>query len=282
MADSIDLHTTFVADPDINDYINRLAQKIARNSDAQVPFTIKVIDSLDLRSFALPGGFLYVDKGLIMEVDSEAELAGLMAREIAHVAARHATRFATRKYAWNMISFPLIYLGGPAGLGTKQIGPLALRKFSRDAEMEADLLGIEYQYAAGYDPQAFVEALEKLHSQETQMRAHLASAVPKGGFLAQIARAYANYPPTEERIQKAQTEISTLLPSRDDYVVDTSEFQEVKAKLAGADRPILRRHRPGDGVPNGPVLHRRAPEPPQQFGPYRQGTSVAELNPPAE
>jgi predicted Zn-dependent protease len=281
MAGAIDLHTTFVTDPDINDYINRLAQKIARNSDAQVPFTIKVIDSLDLRTFALPGGFLYVDKGLIMEVDSEAELAGLMAREIAHVAARHATRFATRKYAWNMISLPLIYLGGPAGLGTKQIGPLALRKFSRDAEMEADLLGIEYQYAAGYDPQAFVDALEKLHSQETQMRAHLASAVPKGGFLAQIARAYANYPPTEERIQKAQTDISTLLPSRDDYVVDTSEFQEVKAKLAGADRPILRRHRPGDGVPNGPVLHRRPPEPPQQFVPYRQGTSVAELNPPA-
>ena len=280
MAAAIDLHTTFIVDPGINDYINRLAQKIARNSDAQVPFTIKVIDCLDLRTFALPGGFLYVDKGLIMEVDSEAELAGLMAREIAHVAARHATRFATRKYAWNMISFPLVYLGGPAGLGTKQIGPLALRKFSRDAEMEADLLGIEYQYAAGYDPQAFVDALEKLHSKETQVRARVA-AQPKAGFFAQIARAYANYPPTEERIQKAQTEISTLLPSRDDYVVDTNEFQEVKAKLAGADRPILRRHRPGDGVPNGPVLHRRLPEPQQQLTPYRQETSVAELNPAA-
>lgn len=278
MADSIDLHTTFVADPDINDYINRLAQKIARNSDAQVPFTIKVIDCLDLRTFALPGGFLYVDKGLIMEVDSEAELAGLMAREIAHVAARHATRFATRKYAWNMISFPLIYLGGPAALGTKQIGPLALRKFSRDAEMEADLLGMEYQYAAGYDPQAFVDALEKLHSKETQMRI---AAPPKAGFLTQIARAYAIYPPTEERIHKAQTEISTLLPSRNDYVVDTNEFQEVKAKLAGADRPILRRHRPGDGVPNAPILHRRPREPQQQFAPYRQHTSMAELNPTA-
>jgi len=281
MAASIDLHTTFVVDPDINDYVNRLAQKIARNSDAQVPFTVKVIDCLDLRTFALPGGFLYVDKGLIMEVDSEAELAGLMAREIAHVAARHATRFATRKYAWNMISYPLIYLGGPAGIGTKQIGPLALRKFSRDAEMEADLLGIEYQYAAGYDPQAFLDALEKLHSLETQMRARIA-VQPKSGFVGQITRAFANYPPTEERIQKAQTEVSTLLPGRDDYVVDTNQFQEVKAKLAGADRPILRRHRPGDGVPNAPVLHRRVPEPQQQqFAPYRQWTAVAELNPPA-
>lgn len=277
MADVIDLHTTFVADQDINDYINRLAQKIVRSSDTQVPFTIKVIDCLDLRTFALPGGFLYVDKGLIMEVDSEAELAGLMAREIAHVAARHATRYATRKHAWNMISLPLVYLGGPAGLGVKQIGPLSLRKFSRDAEMEADLLGIEYQYAAGYDPQAFVEVLEKLHSKETQMRARI-DAQPKGGFIAQIARAYANYPPTEQRIQKAQTEISTLLPSRDDYVVDTNEFQEVKAKLAGADRPILRRHRPGDGVANAPVLHRRPPEPQQQFAPYRQETSLATLD----
>jgi Zn-dependent protease with chaperone function len=267
MAAAIDLHTTFVADPDVNDYINRLGQKIARNSDAQVPFTIKVIDSLDFRTFALPGGFLYVDKGLIMEVDSEAELAGLMAHEIAHVAARHATRFATRKYVWNLISIPLSYLG-PAAIGTRPIGPLTLRKFNRNAEIEADLLGLEYQYAAGYDPQAFVEALEKLHSKETMMRARRAKALPKVAKMPlhdQIAHAFANYPPTEERIEKVQTEISTLLPGRDDYIVDTNEFQEVKAKLAWADRPILRRHHPGDGAPNGPVLHRRPPQDPQQY-----------------
>ncbi len=281
MADSIDLHTRFVLDPDINDYINRLAQKIARNSDAQVPFTIKVIDCLDLRTFALPGGFLYVDKGLIMEVDSEAELAGLMAREIAHVAARHATRYATRKYAWNMISLPLAYLG-PASLGTRQIGPLALKKFSRDAESEADLLGIEYQYAAGYDPQAFVDALEKLHATELQMRNRMSTAPRKGASVPlhqQIARAFATYPPTEERIQKAQTEISTLLPNRNDYVMDTNEFQEVKAKLLGADRPILRRHRPGDSMANAPLLHRRPPEPQQQLAPYQRGYSLAEVEP---
>jgi Zn-dependent protease with chaperone function len=259
MASAIDHGTSFVVDPDINDYISRLGQKIARNSDAQVAFTIKVIDSPDLRIFALPGGFLYVDKGLIMEVDSEAELAGLMAHEIAHVAARHATRFATRKYAWNMLSIPIACLSGPAALGTKQIGPLTLKKFSRDAEIEADLLGIEYQYVAGYDPQTFVEALEKLQSKDTQIRARIAKALPVAGKVPlhdQISRAFANYPPTEERIQKAQTEISALLPSRNDYVFDTSEFQEVKAKLAWADRPILRRHRPGDGPTNGPVLHR--------------------------
>ena len=263
MASAVDRGTRFVEDPEINDYVSRLGQKIARNSDAQVVFTIKVIDSLDLRIFALPGGFLYVDKGLIMEVDSEAELAGLMAHEVAHVAARHATRFTTRKYAWNVLSIPIACLSGPAALGTKQIGPLTLRKFSRDAEIEADLLGVEYQYAAGYDPEAFVEALEKLHGRDLQVQARIAKALPVAAKVPlhnQIARAFANYPPTEERIEKVQAEISTLLPSRNDYIFDTSEFQKVKAKLAWADRPILRRHRAGDGPSNGPVLHRPSQE----------------------
>jgi len=272
MAAAIDRRTKFVADPDINDYVNRLGQKIARNSDAEVPFIIKVIDSPDLKAFALPGGFLYLEKGLIMEVDSEAELAGLMAHEIAHVAARHASRSATRRYAWNMLSIPLIYLGGPAGFGIKQVAgigvPLTFKKFDRDAEIEADLLGIEYQYAAGYDPQAFLEALEKLQSKQNQMHARMAK-VPIFNFLSkvplhdQVARAYANYPSTDERIQRAQAEISTLLPSRDDYILDTSEFQEVKAKLAWADRPILRRHRSGDGVTDGPTLRKHPPQEPQ-------------------
>ncbi len=261
MASAIDRGARFVADPDINRYINRLGQKIARYSDAEVPFTIKVIDSPNLRVFALPGGFLYVDKGLIMEVDSEAELAGLMAHEIAHVAARHATRLATRRYAWNMLTVPLAYLSGPAAIGTKQIGPLTLKKFSRDAEIEADLLGIEYQYAAGYDPEAFVEALEKLHS-----KSKAPPTTTKTSLRDQIVRAFASYPPTEERIQKAQTAISTLLPNRSDYLIDTSEFEEVKAKLTWADRPILRRHRAGDDAPtNGPVLRRHPPEEPQQY-----------------
>jgi predicted Zn-dependent protease len=271
MAAAIDRRTRFVADPDLNDYVNRLGQKIARHSDAEVPFIIKVIDSPDFRVFALPGGFLYVDKGLIMEVDSEAELAGLMAHEIAHVAARHASRSATRRYVWNTLSIPLVYLG-PAGFGIKQIAgigvPLSFKKFNRDAEMEADLLGIEYQYAAGYDPQAFLEALEKLQSKENQSYAHMAK-VPVFNFLSkvplhgQIAHAYANYPSTDERIRRVQTEISTLLPSRNDYILDTSEFQEVKAKLAWANRPILHRHRPGEGVSNGPELRRHPTHEPE-------------------
>jgi Zn-dependent protease with chaperone function len=271
MAAAIDRSTKFVADPDINDYVNRLGQKIARNSDAQVPFTIKVIDSPELRVFSLPGGFLYVDRGLLMEVDSEAELAGMMAHEIAHVAARHASRSATRRYAWNMLSIPLVYLGGPAGLGIKQAAgmgvPLAFKKFDRDAEIEADLLGIEYQYAAGYDPQAFVEALEKLNGKEKQRRARMAK-VPVFNFLAKvplrskIAQAYASYPSTEERIQRVQAEISTLLPSRNEYILDTGDFQDVKGRLAWANRPILRRQHAGSDISDGPRLKRPLSEEP--------------------
>lgn len=253
MASAIDRGTRFVADPEVNDYINRLAQNVVRHSDAEVPFRIKVIDSSGCRVFSLPGGFLYIDKGLIAEVDTEAQLAALLAHEIAHVAARHATRLATRKHAWNLLSIPLVWASGPAALGTKQIGPLSLNKFNRDAEIEADLLGIEYQYAAGYDPNAFVEALEKLYGKENQGRAN--SSPGRATTLhTQIARVFSSYPPIDERIQKLQTEISSFLPTRNDYVLDTSEFQAVKAKVT--DRLILRRNRSGDGPAEGPVLRR--------------------------
>jgi predicted Zn-dependent protease len=267
MAAQVDRGSKFIADPEIRDYIERLAQKIARYSDAEVPFTVKVIDSPDRRVFALPGGFLYVYKGLIVDLDSEAELAALMAHEIAHVAARHATRFATRQYGWNLLSIPLTFFAGPASLATRQIGPLSLKKFSRHSEIEADLLGIEYQYAAGYDPQVFVEALEKLHSKEAEIGARVAKAVPvvtKVPLHTQIGHAFSSYPTTEDRIQKLQTEIPELLPNRSDYIIDTSEFQEVKAKLTWADRPILRRHQPGDGPTQGPVLRRHPSEEPEQ------------------
>lgn len=262
MAAAIDRSTKFVTDPEVTGYVTRLGQKIARHSDAELPFTIKVIDCPDRRIFSLPGGFLYVDKGLITAVDSESELAALMAHEIGHVAARHATRFATRKTAWNMISLPLAYISGPAALGTHQLGPLGLMKFSRDAELEADLLGIEYHYAAGYDPHVFVEALEKLNQKEMEDRARAAkgqSKSSKPSSPGKIARAFSNYPPAEERIEKAETAISTLLPDRDDYLLDTSEFQGVRARLAWADRPILRRPPLGEVAAAGPVL-RRSPE----------------------
>ena len=252
MASAVDRGTTFIVDPEVTAYVTRLAQNVARHSDAEVPFTIKVIDSSNRRVFALPGGFLYVDKGLIADVDNEAELAALIAHEIAHVAARHATRYETRKHAWSVLSLPIMWASGPAALGAQQIGPLNLRKFARDAELEADLLGIQYQYAAGYDPQAFLDALEKLSGLEN--RHHDATSSTRTSLHDQIARAFASYPPTEERIQKIQSEISNFLPGRNDYILDTSAFQQVKSRLA--DRPVLRRKRSAETLANGPVLRR--------------------------
>jgi predicted Zn-dependent protease len=264
LAARFDRSTKFINDAIISDYIDRLGQKLVRNSDADVPFTIKVIDSSDIRAFGLPGGFLYVDSGLIVAADSEAELAGVMAHEIAHVAARHATRAATRKDLWNCIA-SLALFAGPAGVGIEEIegiaGPLSAKKFSRDAENEADLLGIEYEYAAGYDPQAFLAALEKLHSIEENMRA-LLSKIPgyrlagKVPFHSRIAKGLTSYPLTEERIRRIQSEIMIFLPDKQDYVLDTSDFQEVKARLTAAQAPVLHRHHAGDDKKNGPVLRR--------------------------
>jgi Zn-dependent protease with chaperone function len=261
MADAIAQQTKFVTDPKIVEYVNRLAQKIIVNSDAQVAFTIKVIDSPDVKTFALPGGFLYVDKGLLGAVENEAELVGLIAHEIGHVAARHGTRYATRKYAWNMLAMPIVYMTGPASIGAQQIGPLAMRKFAREAELEADLLGMEYQFAAGYDPQAFVEALERLNSWQIQKDAQKLQNAGKGGFFShlpfkhQIIQSYAYYPPIEERIQRLQREIETMLPCHDAYVTDTSEFEEVRAQFM-AQELVLRRDHAQDGGVNGPVLRR--------------------------
>jgi beta-barrel assembly-enhancing protease len=238
----VEMTTKLIADPVITEYVDRLGQTIVRNSDARSPFTVKVVDSDEVGAFALPGGYLYVHGGMILAADSEAELAGLMAHEIAHVAARHAARAETRMKSFMALSIALMYFGGPAA-GAMQMavgvaGPATFLKFGRDAEREADLLGLEYVYVAGYDPQAFVQFLERLHINKRH----------KHNF---IASAFATHPMTEDRIRQAQEEISTLLPAKTAYIVDTSTFQEVKSRLAG----LLHEHAPSEG--GRPVLHRR-------------------------
>lgn len=268
LAAAFDRSTKAIHDDAVNAYINRLAQKIVRYSDAEIPFTVKVIDSGDIpRAYGLPGGFLYVDSALILSADDEAELAGVMAHEIAHVAARHATRAMSRRDVCRIID-SVAYVAGPAGAGAADIGglagPLSVKKFSRDAEYEADLLGIEYAYAAGYDPQALLDALEKLHAIEEQKKAemakipgyHLASKIP---FHSKIAKSFANYPLTEERIARLESDITEFLPNRKEYILDTQEFQEVKALLLASQAPVLRHHANEDQDNKGPVL-RRHPE----------------------
>jgi predicted Zn-dependent protease len=245
LAAEIETQSRLITDPTVTEYVNRVGQSIVRNSDARVPFTIKVIDDDEINAFALPGGYFYVDSGLVMAADNESELAGVMAHEVAHVAARHATKNATRAQIWNMASLPLIFLGGPAGYAVREVAglavPMSFLKFSRDAEREADLLGLEYEYTAGYDPQSFVQFFEKLETREKQ----------KHNFLA---KAFTTHPMNGDRIKRAQKAISTMLPPRQQYIVDTSEFEEVKAHLAR----MLDAHHPYD---NGrPVLKRRGPE----------------------
>jgi predicted Zn-dependent protease len=268
LAASFDQYSRIVNDPVLNDYVNRLAQKIVRNSDAEVPFTVKLIDSSEIpRAYGLPGGFLYVDSALIFAADSEAELAGVIAREIAHVAARHATRALTRK---NLYSFTgsLSMLAGPFGMVLQDAGsvagPLTVKKFSRDSEYEADLLGIEYAYSAGYDPEALLTALEKLHTLEASRAATFASVpgynfASKLPFHRQIARGFASFPLTADRIRRLQSEITTFLPDRQDYIVDTNEFQDIKTRLISLRGPLQLRRHGGDEDPRAPVL-RRAPQ----------------------
>jgi len=234
-----------VTDPEVTEYINRIGQNLVRNSDSRVPFTIKVLDNTEVNAFALPGGFFYVDSGLILAADSEAELAAVMAHEIAHVAARHATKNMTKQQIWNMASIPLMFIGGPAAYAIAEVAsiavPLGFLKFSRDAEREADMLGLQYDYAAGYDPQAFVQFFEKLKIEENKKH-------------SKIAKMFSTHPMNSERISAAQSEIKTYLPDRDTYLVDTSEFEAVKARLIALEGG-LRLHTGNSG--NRPVLRKR-------------------------
>jgi len=245
-AQEVERSAKMITDPVVTEYVNRVGQNLVRNSDAKVPFTIKVIDSDEINAFALPGGFFYVNSGLILHADEEAELAGVMSHEIAHVAARHGTRNATKGEIAQFASIPLILLGpgGWAGYGLYQglnlAIPIGFLKFSRDNEREADFLGLQYMYKAGYDPNAFVSFFEKIEAEE---RRHPGS----------IPKVFSTHPPTPERVQKAQEEITTILPTRDEYIVSTSEFDVVKARLnkienrlklddkkAAGDKPTLR------------------------------------------
>ncbi len=234
-----------VQDPIINEYVNRIGQNLVRNSDAKVPFTIKVIDSDEINAFALPGGFFYVNSGLILAADEEAELAGVMAHEIAHVAARHQMQQMTRLQYANMATIPLIFVGSwgiyeAASLAINLALPITFMKFSRNFEAEADYLGVQYMYKSGYDPQAFISFFEKIEAKEKK----------QPGTLAKV---FASHPPTPERVARTEQEIKRILPTQPQYVVTTSEFDSIKARLASLQN---RKKVVPNSDPNKPTLRR--------------------------
>jgi len=222
-ASEIEKSTKFITDPVVTEYVNRIGQNLVKNSDAKVPFTIKVIDSDEINAMALPGGFFYVNSGLILNADEEAELAGVMAHEIAHVAAHHAARQMTRANYAQLGTIPLIFIGGWTGYGIYEAAniaiPLTFLHFSREFEAQADYLGVQYMYRAGYDPQAFISFFEKVQALEKR----------KPGA---VAKAFSDHPQTPDRIEHSQEEISHILPAKDEYTVTTSEFDDIKARLA--------------------------------------------------
>lgn len=243
-SERVEATSKMVKDSAVTEYVNRIGQNLVRNSDSLVPFTIKVIDSDDVNAFALPGGFFYIDSGLIVAADSEAELAGVMAHEIAHVAACHAARGRTRSQLMNLASLPMMMVGGPAGYAAYEAmtiaTPLTFFKFSRKFEAEADYLGVQYMYKAGYDPQALTAFFEKIKAMEKRPQ-------------SAVVKAFQTHPQTPDRIQRTQDEISTLFPSQTQYTVNTSEFEDVKARLNEAESRLTIKR----GHANGPTLRRR-------------------------
>jgi beta-barrel assembly-enhancing protease len=258
LAQEVERSSKLIDDPVVTEYVNRVGQNLVRNSDARVPFTIKVIDSDEVNAFALPGGFFYVNSGLILRAQEESELAGVMAHEISHVTARHGTKNATKGEMMQLATIPLMLLGpaGWAGYGLYEglniAIPLTYLKFSRDSEREADFLGLEYMYKAGYDPNAFVTFFERIQSDEKRRP----GTIPK---------VFSTHPPTPDRIEAAQKEIARILPNKPEYIVTTSEFDSVKARL----RNIMFARKVQDNAPGKPSLRTRTEQ--QQKGTQTQG-----------
>jgi beta-barrel assembly-enhancing protease len=246
----VEANLKLLDDPLVTEYVSQIGQMLVKHSDAEMPFTIKVVDSDELNAFTLPGGFLYLNYGVIVIAEDEAELAGVMAHEVAHVAARHATRQMTRANMLSLMSLPLdLAGGGMIGQAVQLVAgfakPMEMLKFSRSFESEADYLGLEYLYAAGYDPEAFISFLERAGAEERSP--------------GKWSGLFSTHPLMTSRIKKSQTEIAKIFPQRESYIVNTSHFDEVKSHLLAlrglhraeaqqkAHEPVLRPRSPGLG-----------------------------------
>lgn len=258
MAAQVDRESPLVTDPLINEFVNRITQNIVLHSDAKIPFTVKVIDSSDVNAFALPGGFLYVNRGLLEAAENEAEVAGVIAHEISHVTARHGIEQASKAEFFNYASIPLIFLGGIGGYLIRQAAglavPLTFLKFSRGAEKEADRLGAQYMWAAGYDPNALITFFEKLQTQNKK----------KPGTLAKV---FATHPMTGDRITEVRDLIGRF-PEKGEYAINTSEFGQLRSRLVSASNASRQASREADD--RRPTLKRRPQSTSEDSGTYSE------------
>jgi len=238
----IERQAKIVDDPIIAEYVNRVGQNLVRNSDVKVPVSIKVLETDEPNAMALPGGFFFVNTGLLKLAQSESEVAGVMGHELAHIAARHATRQMTRAGIVNLATIPMMIFGGGWAMygiyqATNLLIPITFLKFSREFESEADMLGLQYMYKAGYDPNAYVTFFERIQADEKRRP----GTIPKF---------FSTHPPTPERIADAQKEIARILPEKDEYIVTTSEFDSVKGRL----RNVMFSRKVQDNGPGKPTL----------------------------
>lgn len=244
-ATEIDHSAKMITDPVVNEYVNRVAQNIARNSDLKIPLTVKVIDAPGINAFALPGGFLYVNSGLLLAADDEAQMAGVISHEVAHVAARHwasqMTKATILQYAMLPLIFTPLSYGVYYGVMEAYMNgvPLAFLKFSRGAEAEADYLGMQYLYKSGYDPNSYISVFSKVIEEERRSP----GSVPK---------IFMDHPPTPDRIVALDRQMKEALPAKNQYLVSTSEFDDVKSRL----KIVISNRKKGKDE-NAPTLRKR-------------------------
>ena len=248
-AEQINHSAKLVKDPVITEYVNRVEQNIAQNSDAKIPITVRVIDSPEINAFTLPGGFIYVNTGLLHAASSEAQLAGVLAHETAHVACRHWASDATKQTLLQYAMIPLIFtpMSYPVYIGLSEAMnfgvPMAFLKFSREDEAQADFLGLQYMWKAGYDPNAYLSMFAKIIQE--------GRSTP-----GSVAGVFMDHPPTKDRIINAEKEIKTILPKRPEYLVSNSEFQSVQDRL----NALLGRMKKVQSASNKPTLLKREPK----------------------
>jgi len=253
-------------------YVTEVARKVASHSDLQVPLRVTVLDAKEINAFALPGGFVFVQRGLLEAVDDEAELAGVLGHEISHVVARHGHKLMRKSTIASLIYqgaqlAAMILTGGAVGIGTYyalqygfyglgMVMNLKLLGVSREFEMQADQLGVQYTWNSGYDPTGFIRFFDKMATHE--------GYVNGAGW-------FRSHPPFFERMVNTEREIR-FLPKKDEQVVTTPEFKKMKEELA---KVVAEAKKEEEGRPSllAPEQGCPAPEKPE----YKPGQPIETL-----